>query len=506
MDPTLRLPSGSRSAGGAGRPARPDRVVAVGVDDAPVLFGGARGARVFAQPGDGVRQGARPVRPADRLSGHPPQGCRDCTGSSLREMHYAAWASDVTTRAESGLPPWPGLCRRGRRALLRDKILIHGVSVHGPRRAIVLQAAKMNDTMLGYQAGSRWSLDLVNDSVTQTVACYPPHDAVEHVRPATPTSSSGTPLMAAARGRAPVVGERPAVHARDAEPAEPGDPLQGRARLKGLTGYPVTRLELHAELIFARVFRQARLEVDTGPSPSRNGSRRRVPPPSSPPDRRRRWRRTTLRPRCATLRRAGLPFAPPRRRASTRWSRPQGNVAVHPPLLRAFWAPAGARSSPSSGSSTTSARGRTSFASLRTVSSPSARRRWARTLVACSRATSRSTVTARTTSSGSRRAQQAAATTSTSGFATGYSTWRTSTSTRPSRRRPIGRCEPKPTPTVAPGRGQPDLTRLTDGAGCARRRHRRLRRGRLTRCWPAPASPTCRHGSASRRRARRCTH
>ena len=62
----------------------------------------------------------------------------------------------------------------------------------------------------------------------------------------------------------------------------------------------------------------------------------------------------------------------------------------------------GARSSRSSGSSTTCARGRTSSASPRTVCSPSAKCRWARTRAACSRATCRSTGTARTTSSGSR--------------------------------------------------------------------------------------------------------
>src|SRR6266513_2780915 len=49
---------------------------------------------------------------------------------------------------------------------------------------------------------------------------------------------------------------------------------------------------------------------------------------------------------------------------------------------------AGAPSSPSSGSSTTSARGRTSFASPRTASSPSAKPPWARTRAVCSPATS----------------------------------------------------------------------------------------------------------------------
>ena len=81
-----------------------------------------------------------------------------------------------------------------------------------------------------------------------------------------------------------------------------------------------------------------------------------------------------------------------------------GNVAVHPPLLEGVWGRsrrAEERSSRSSGSSTTCAHGRTSSGSRRTGCSPSARRSSERTPAGSSRAISRWTDTARTTSSGS---------------------------------------------------------------------------------------------------------
>ena len=188
----------------------------------------------------------------------------------------------------------------------------------------------------------------------------------------------------------------------------------------------------------ARVPSRARSRSSTGRSSrSRSGSRPRraaCPAVVDPLDRRlvdggerRATRASTRRSARSGCSRRSHPTS----RCCTRRSRTvQGNVALHPPLLegvvgRAGGAPGRDRHR-RAGRRRPRARGRTSCASPRTGCSPCARRRWARTRAACSRATSRSTGTARTTSSGSRRGQRAAATTSTRGSATGCSTSTTS--------------------------------------------------------------------------------